>query len=77
MIQIRCRCCIPNVLQIPVADVVSDVDTFMQNVGAAWLMLSLNGSPFLVAGRPTSLTLSGPNRPRIVESLTVPLGFLR
>ena len=32
-----------------IADVVSDVGTFMQNVGAAWLMVSLNGGPMYVA----------------------------
>ena len=31
------------------ADVVSDVGTFMQSVGAAWLMISLNASPVYVA----------------------------
>src|ERR1700740_3540476 len=32
-----------------VADVVSDVGTFMQSVGAAWLMVSLNAGPMYVA----------------------------
>jgi len=32
-----------------VADVVSDVGTFMQNVGAAWLMVSLGAGPIYVA----------------------------
>jgi len=31
------------------ADVVSDVGTFMQSVGAAWLMISLNAGPTYVA----------------------------
>ena len=31
------------------ANVVSDVGTFMQSVGAAWLMVSLNGGPMYVA----------------------------
>ena len=31
------------------ADVVSDVGTFMQSVGAAWLMISLNAGPMYVA----------------------------
>src|SRR6202051_3364572 len=31
------------------ADVVSDVGTFMQSVGAAWLMVSLNAGPMYVA----------------------------
>src|SRR5882724_7118571 len=34
-----------------VADVISDIGTFMQSVGAAWLMVSLNGGPMLVALR--------------------------
>src|SRR6266567_19586 len=32
-----------------IADVVSDVGTFMQSVGAAWLMVSLNAGPMYVA----------------------------
>jgi MFS family permease len=32
-----------------IADVVSDVGTFMQSVGAAWLMISLNAGPMYVA----------------------------
>src|SRR5437667_11360182 len=32
-----------------VADVVSDIGTFMQRVGAAWLMVSLNAGPMYVA----------------------------
>lgn len=32
-----------------IADVVSDVGTFMQSVGAAWLMVSLNSGPMYVA----------------------------
>jgi MFS family permease len=32
-----------------IADVVSDVGTFMQSVGAAWLMVSLSGGPLYVA----------------------------
>src|SRR5215475_7968047 len=31
------------------ADVVSDIGTFMQSVGAAWLMVSLNAGPMYVA----------------------------
>src|ERR1700693_4515328 len=37
-----------------VADVVSDVGTFMQSVGAAWLMVSLNAGPMDVALTPTA-----------------------
>jgi len=32
-----------------IADVISDVGTFMQNVGAAWLMVSLGAGPIYVA----------------------------
>jgi MFS family permease len=32
-----------------IADITSDVGTFMQSVGAAWLMLSLGAGPFYVA----------------------------
>ena len=32
-----------------VANVVSDIGAFMQTVGAAWLMISLNGGPMYVA----------------------------
>ncbi|HYA98576.1 MAG TPA: MFS transporter, partial [Methylomirabilota bacterium] len=39
------------------ADVVSDVGTFMQNVGAAWLMVSLNAGPFYVALTQTASSL--------------------
>jgi hypothetical protein len=31
------------------ANVVSDIGTFMQSVGAAWLMVSLNAGPMYVA----------------------------
>src|SRR3989442_5971033 len=31
------------------ADIASDVGTFMQSVGAAWLMVSLNAGPMYVA----------------------------
>ena len=39
------------------ADVASDVGTFMQNVGAAWLMLSLSAGPLLVALTQTASSL--------------------
>src|SRR5437868_15072033 len=32
-----------------IADVFSDIGTFMQGVGAAWLMVSLNAGPMYVA----------------------------
>src|SRR5689334_23638518 len=40
-----------------VADVVSDIGTFMQSVGAAWLMVSLNGGPMYVALTQTASAL--------------------
>jgi MFS family permease len=39
------------------ANVISDVGTFMQSVGAAWLMLSLNASPMYVALTQTASAL--------------------
>jgi MFS family permease len=40
-----------------IADVVSDVGTFMQSVGAAWLMVSLSGGPLYVALTQTASAL--------------------
>src|ERR1700745_2439750 len=40
-----------------IADVVSDVGTFMQSVGAAWLMVSLGAGPLYVALTQTASTL--------------------
>ena len=40
-----------------IADVVSDVGTFMQNVGAAWLMVSLGAGPIYVALTQTAAAL--------------------
>jgi MFS family permease len=40
-----------------VADVISDIGTFMQNVGAAWLMVSLNAGPMYVALTQTASSL--------------------
>src|SRR6201997_4410431 len=40
-----------------IADVVSDVGTFMQSVGAAWLMVSLNAGPIYVALTQTASAL--------------------
>ena len=40
-----------------IADVVSDVGTFMQSVGAAWLMVSLGGGPMYVALTQTASAL--------------------
>jgi len=40
-----------------VADVASDVGTFMQSVGAAWMMVSLNAGPLYVALTQTASAL--------------------
>src|SRR5262249_54035154 len=40
-----------------IADVVSDMGTFMQSVGAAWLMVSLGAGPSFVALTQTASTL--------------------
>ena len=40
-----------------IADVVSDIGTFMQSVGAAWLMVSLNAGPIYVALTQTASAL--------------------
>jgi MFS family permease len=40
-----------------VADVVSDIGTFMQNVGAAWMMVSLGAGPIYVALTQTAASL--------------------
>src|SRR5271154_6819742 len=40
-----------------VADVISDAGTFMQNVGAAWLMVSLGAGPIYVALTQTASSL--------------------
>jgi MFS family permease len=47
----------PIFRQLLLADVVSDVGTFMQGVGAAWLMLSLGAGPMYVALTQTASTL--------------------
>jgi MFS family permease len=47
----------PIFRQLLIADVVSDVGTFMQGVGSAWLMLSLGTSPLYVALTQTASTL--------------------
>ena len=47
----------PTFRKLIVANVVSDIGTFMQSVGAAWLMVSLNGSPMLVALTQTASAL--------------------
>src|SRR5260370_11864086 len=40
-----------------IADVVSDIGTFMRSVGAAWLMVSLNAGPMYVAVTQTASAL--------------------
>jgi MFS family permease len=47
----------PTFRNLLLADVVSDVGTFMQSVGAAWLMVSLNGGPMYVALTQTASAL--------------------
>jgi MFS family permease len=39
----------PTFRNLLIADVVSDMGTFMQSVGAAWLMVSLHAGPLYVA----------------------------
>src|SRR6202049_1411971 len=47
----------PIFRQLLVADVVSDIGTFMQGVGGAWLMVSLGAGPMYVALTQTASTL--------------------
>ncbi|HEX9366927.1 MAG TPA: MFS transporter [Vicinamibacterales bacterium] len=47
----------PIFRQLLIADIVSDVGTFMQGVGAAWLMVSLGAGPLYVALTQTASTL--------------------
>jgi MFS family permease len=47
----------PTFRQLLIADIVSDVGTFMQSVGSAWLMVSFGGSPLYVALTQTASTL--------------------
>src|SRR5450631_1775500 len=47
----------PIFRQLLIADVASDVGTFMQGVGAAWLMVSLNAGPLYVALTQTAAAL--------------------
>ena len=47
----------PTFRNLLLADVVSDVGTFMQTVGAAWLMISLNAGPIYVALTQTASAL--------------------
>jgi MFS family permease len=47
----------PTFRNLLIADVVSDIGTFMQSVGAAWLMVSLGAGPLYVALTQTASTL--------------------
>ncbi len=47
----------PTFRNLLIADIVSDVGTFMQTVGAAWLMVSLNAGPMYVALTQTASAL--------------------
>jgi MFS family permease len=47
----------PTFRNLILANVVSDIGTFMQSVGAAWLMVSLNSGPMLVALTQTASAL--------------------
>lgn len=47
----------PIFRQLLLADVVSDIGTFMQGVGSAWLMVSIGASPLFVALTQTASTL--------------------
>ncbi len=48
---------VPTFRNLLFADVVSDIGTFMQNVGAAWLMVSLGAGPIYVALTQTAASL--------------------
>lgn len=48
---------VPIFRNVFIADLLSDTGTFMQSVGAAWLMVSLGGSPTLVALTQTASSL--------------------
>ena len=48
---------LPIFRSLLIANVVSDIGTFMQNVGAAWLMVSLNAGPMYVALTQTASAL--------------------
>src|SRR3984893_690576 len=47
----------PTFRNLLIADVVSDIGTFMQGVGAAWLMVSIGAGPLYVALTQTASTL--------------------
>src|SRR5260370_40061912 len=47
----------PIFRQLLIADTLSDIGTFMQSVGAAWLMVSLGAGPLYIALTQTAATL--------------------
>src|SRR5580700_8166006 len=47
----------PTFRNLLIADIASDIGTFMQSVGAAWLMVSLGAGPLYVALTQTASTL--------------------
>jgi hypothetical protein len=47
-----------------VAQLVSNIGTWMQSVGAVWLMGDLGGSPLLIASVQTASTLPDPEQDR-------------
>ena len=49
---------VPIFRHLLIADLVSDIGTFMQNVGAAWLMVLLRAGPGYVALIPTAASLA-------------------
>src|ERR1700736_1432815 len=48
---------VPAFRNILIADVVSDIGTFMQSVGAAWLMVAFGAGPMYVALTQTASSL--------------------
>lgn len=48
---------VPTFRNLLIADLISDIGTFMQNVGAAWLMVSLHAGPGYVALIQTAASL--------------------
>ena len=48
---------VPTFRNLLIADVASDIGTFMQSVGAAWLMVSFGAGPMYIALTQTASTL--------------------
>src|SRR5207244_12784762 len=48
---------VPTFRNLLIADVLSDIGTFMQSVGAAWLMVSFGAGPMYVALTQTASSL--------------------